>query len=241
VSSLDATLATNAGRTGPADDRPLNAEEYALLQRLLSDPFSIPIQFKTWLVSYLETSDMTLPISAISGLKSILGITGVGSGTLGILPAGLIFPFGGLSAPSGSKLCDGTAYSRSVEARLFAAIGTAYGAPDGSSFNVPDLQGRIPVGRGANSDVDTLGKTESPAVLVANRRPKHRHSPHTHSFPTPFVAKNANPSTGGAGDAGGDRSQFTVSGTGATDGGTGVGSDPLDTPAFQVVNFIIIS
>jgi hypothetical protein len=53
------------------DDRPLNAREYQLLQRLLSDPFSLPMGFKTWLVGYLETSDVTLPMSAIMGLPTV--------------------------------------------------------------------------------------------------------------------------------------------------------------------------
>ena len=40
-------------------------------------------------------------------------------------------------------LCDGGAYSRAAYARLFAEIGTKYGAGDGSTtFNVPDPRGR---------------------------------------------------------------------------------------------------
>ena len=49
-------------------EKPLTDEERALLQRLLSDPFSIPQQFKTWLVAYLEGSDMLLARSSIQGL-----------------------------------------------------------------------------------------------------------------------------------------------------------------------------
>lgn len=62
-------------------------------------------------------------------------------------PAGTILPYAGAVAPQGWLLCDGSAVSRTVYAALFQATSTAYGAGDGSStFNVPDLRGRAPVG-----------------------------------------------------------------------------------------------
>lgn len=160
---------------GPADDRPLNEQEYQLLQRLLSDPFSFPAPFKAWLISYLETSDMNLPISAINGLAGILGIAGIGGGggALSILPAGIILPFGGAAAPNGSKLCDGAAYNTTTEARLFAAIGYRYGGA-GASFSVPDYRGRSPVGVGTHADVNALGKSDG--LPASSRTPRHSHT-----------------------------------------------------------------
>jgi microcystin-dependent protein len=65
-----------------------------------------------------------------------------------LLPAGVILPYGGASAPSGYLLCYGQAVSRSTYAALFSAIGTAYGVGDGTTtFNVPDLRGRVPAGK----------------------------------------------------------------------------------------------
>lgn len=65
-----------------------------------------------------------------------------------LLPAGVILPYGGSSAPTGYLLCYGQAVSRSTYATLYAAIGTAYGAGDSSTtFNVPDLRGRVPAGK----------------------------------------------------------------------------------------------
>lgn len=59
------------------------------------------------------------------------------------IPAGIVLPYGGSTAPAGWILCDGTAVSRTTYARLFTAIGTAYGSGDGSTtFNVPDMRGR---------------------------------------------------------------------------------------------------
>ena len=53
---------------------------------------------------------------------------------------GIILPFAGNGAiPAGYLLCDGSAVSRTMFPDLFAAIGTIYGAGDGSTtFNVPD-------------------------------------------------------------------------------------------------------
>lgn len=60
---------------------------------------------------------------------------------------GVIFPFGGTTAPNGFLMCYGQAVSRTTYAALFATIGTAFGAGDGSTtFNVPDLRGRVPAG-----------------------------------------------------------------------------------------------
>lgn len=55
------------------------------------------------------------------------------------LPRGIVFPFGGSTAPSGFLLCDGSAISRTTYADLFQVIGTTYGSGDGATtFNLPN-------------------------------------------------------------------------------------------------------
>jgi microcystin-dependent protein len=67
----------------------------------------------------------------------------------GYIPHGIIFPYGGSSAPTGFLECDGSAVSRETYADLFTATSTTYGTGDGSTtFNVPDLRGRCPIGEG---------------------------------------------------------------------------------------------
>lgn len=59
-------------------------------------------------------------------------------------------------------LADGAAIDRTAYADLFAIIGTTYGVGNGSTtFNVPDLQGRVPLGDGSGSGLTarTLGET----------------------------------------------------------------------------------
>lgn len=78
-----------------------------------------------------------------------------------LVPAGCIMQYGASSAPSGWLLCDGSAVSRSTYATLFAIISTTYGSGDGSTtFNLPNLKGRVPVGRdAADTSFDVLGET----------------------------------------------------------------------------------
>lgn len=98
-----------------------------------------------------------------------------------LIPAGTMILFGGTSTPSGWFWCDGSAYSRTTYAALFAAIGTTWGVGDGSTtFNVPDLRGRAPIGVGQGSGLTnrTLGSKigeESHALTLAEN------GPHTHT------------------------------------------------------------
>lgn len=67
-------------------------------------------------------------------------------------PSGAILQFAGSSAPANWLLCDGALVSRTTYANLFTAIGTTYGAGDGSTtFKLPDLRGRVPIGAGQGS------------------------------------------------------------------------------------------
>lgn len=60
--------------------------------------------------------------------------------------AGFIKAFGSGTPPSGYLECDGSSLLRASYPALFSAIGTAWGAADGSRFNLPDLRGRFPRG-----------------------------------------------------------------------------------------------
>ena len=76
----------------------------------------------------------------------------------GASPSGLVAGFGVAVAPTGWLLCNGAAVSRTTYATLFAVLGTTYGAGDGSTtFNVPNLQGRFPIGAGTGSQKNASG------------------------------------------------------------------------------------
>jgi len=107
-----------------------------------------------------------------------------------LIPAGTIVQYGGATAPSGWALCDGATYSRTnaTYSRLFAAIGTTYGAGDGTTtFEVPNLKGRIPVGYDATQiEFDTLAETggAKTVALTAAQLPSHTHGVGTYSIGT---------------------------------------------------------
>ena len=100
--------------------------------------------------------------------------------------AGVIKMYAGTTAPLGWLICDGSAVSRTVYAKLFHAIGTTYGAGDGSTtFNLPDLRGRTPVGVGTGTatgaTAHTLGEkagSETQTLSTANL-PAHTHGSKT--------------------------------------------------------------
>lgn len=73
-------------------------------------------------------------------------------------PSGLVCCFGGTVAPTGWLLCNGAAVSRITYATLFTAIGTTYGAGDGTTtFNVPNPVGRVIIGAGTGAGGGTSG------------------------------------------------------------------------------------
>ena len=97
-----------------------------------------------------------------------------------LTPSGSITMFGGALAPLGYLLCDGSAVSRTLFADLFTAIGTTYGVGNGTTtFNVPDLRGRAPIGAGAGVGLTphalaATGGAET-VTLDATMMPSHTH------------------------------------------------------------------
>lgn len=79
---------------------------------------------------------------------------------------GSIQAFGGTGTPDGFLYCNGQTVSRIEYADLFAAIGTAYGAGDGSTtFHLPDFRGNFLRGQsdGIGADPDAASRVASNA------------------------------------------------------------------------------
>ena len=91
---------------------------------------------------------------------------------------GAIMSFAKSTAPGGWLIADGSALSRGTYADLFAAIGTTYGAGNGSTtFNLPDLRGRVSVGKNTGTFA-TLGGTGGAEThtLSTTEIPSHTHT-----------------------------------------------------------------
>ena len=101
---------------------------------------------------------------------------------LPLVPPGVISQYAGSTAPSGYLLCDGQSLLTSSYPGLFSAIGYQYGG-SGPNFNVPNLQNRIPVGKGSETEFDTLGETggSKTHTLTVNEMPSHTHTQDAHN------------------------------------------------------------
>jgi microcystin-dependent protein len=85
------------------------------------------------------------------------------------VPAGVLLPFGGATAPAGWLLCDGSAVSRTAYAALFASLSIAWGYGDTSTtFNLPDMRGRFPRGRDGGIGRDPNASTRTASNLGGN-------------------------------------------------------------------------
>ncbi len=79
-----------------------------------------------------------------------------------VVPSGSIIDFGAETPPTGWLECNGASLLRAgAYANLFAVIGTAHGAVDGTHFNLPDHRGRFKRGWDdtANNDPDHASRT----------------------------------------------------------------------------------
>lgn len=150
------------------------------------------------------------------------------------VPPGTLFPYAGTIEPSGFLFCSGNAVSRTTYSTLFAAIGTTYGSGDGSTtFNLPDLRGRVIAGRDdmsgtaasrltsnvAGSTLGATGGVQSHTLTIAEM-PLHGH---------PTRVSTGTSSADGSGgimlDTGSDGNYSAHTGTPGTTPGDQVGGE----------------
>lgn len=89
--------------------------------------------------------------------------------------------FAGNFAPQGWALCDGSLLSIAQYDVVFSLLGTTYGGDGVSTFALPDLRGRLPIGAGQGQGLSNrvIGEQigmEKVSLVAANT------PPHTHAF-----------------------------------------------------------
>ena len=170
---------------------------------------------------------------------------------------GQIVMFAGTSAkvPTGWKICDGSALSRTTYSNLYDVIGTTWGSGNGSTtFNIPDLRGRAPIGAGSGTGLtsrtlgDTVGAETVKLTAAQSGLPAHTHT---------LAGKVAYTADGFAGDqyssltGSGNKAVRTetasdgvhnMSATGAVSGGASAASSAHNNmQPSAVVNYIIFT
>lgn len=99
------------------------------------------------------------------------------------MDVGSIILYPGSVAPEGFLVCDGSAVSRSDYSALFDVIGVTYGAGDGyTTFNLPNLSGKVTLGTSLNYVEGSTGGEESHS-LTSTEIAEHSHEvpSHTHA------------------------------------------------------------
>jgi microcystin-dependent protein len=88
---------------------------------------------------------------------------------------GEIRMFAGNFAPAGWMFCSGELLPISENETLFQLIGTTYGGDGQSTFQLPDLRGRLPLHQGNSAILAQTGGSEEVTLTVA-QIPSHRHA-----------------------------------------------------------------
>ena len=84
---------------------------------------------------------------------------------------GLMFAFGGNFAIRGYALCSGQLLPIAQNTALFSILGTTYGGNGQTTFTLPDLRGRAPIGFGpglSNYDLGQFSGAETVTLLTGN-------------------------------------------------------------------------
>ncbi|HVX58484.1 MAG TPA: tail fiber protein, partial [Candidatus Saccharimonadales bacterium] len=264
--------ASDAIKIQDAGSNTLNVYTSGTLQTSLDASGNFILSGNGLLVMGTKASDPTCTNGATYYNSTTNTFRGCANGTWndfslgGAIPAGTISPYAGSTAPAGYFIADGSPVSRTTYSALFAVIGTTYGTGDGSTtFNLPDLRGRVAVGLGTNADVSSLGANDG--SVLASRTPRHNST-----YNTPSISRSADVILN---DPGHSHSIYNFFGGGVTQNGalcgcnngggttstnssfTGItvsqqpnfslsggsvgpgGSRPTDTPAYVTLNYII--
>lgn len=145
--------------------QPFNKEQLAYLQQLITN------RNKSLRHEVSDHLDNSLPVKKLENgaagqVVSTDGNTTYWSDAIADIwasRAGNVVAHAGSTAPDGALLCYGQAVSRTTYSKLFAAIGTTYGSGDGvTTFNVPDLRGRVWAG------LDNIGGSDAGRLSWAN-------------------------------------------------------------------------
>jgi microcystin-dependent protein len=116
---------------------------------------------------------------------------------------GCIFMFAGNFAPRGYAFCAGQLLPISQNTALFSLLGTTYGGNGQTTFALPDLRGRSPIGSGQGPGLSNISLGEQAGTenvtLLSTNMPIHNHALQASNA----SATGGTPSGNSLGDTGG--------------------------------------
>ncbi|MBC7776411.1 MAG: phage tail protein [Phycisphaerae bacterium] len=161
-----------------------------------------------------------------------------------------IMMFAGNFAPRAWMFCNGALQSIANNEALFALLGTTYGGDGQTTFALPDLRSRIPVGTGNGAGLTgvTLGEVGGTETVTLNQSQLPAHS-HTMSASVGTTSANANGTNNPTGVLASTSAATYLplsSSTGTTLAGANVvvgpqgNSQPIEiVQSYQAINYVI--
>jgi len=163
---------------------------------------------------------------------NLTGIEGTATGT--------ILPWSAASIPTGFLECAGAAVSRSTYSALFAIVGTTYGVGDGSStFNLPNLQDNVPIGKSPGKALASTGGANTVSVTATGNVGG---STANATLSTAQLASHSHPAAATMAPAGGGNpgTKAAAGSTGAAGSGQGHSHNMSATFSGSAVNAAIV-
>jgi microcystin-dependent protein len=152
---------------------------------------------------------------------------------------GSIILFAGNFAPRGYALCEGQTLPIAQNTALFSLLGTTYGGNGTTTFALPDLRGRAPIGPGQGPGLASYVLGEQAGVetvtLSTSQLPAHNHPLQSSSGEqtTDRPTSGGGLARGGAYISSGDASDVSI-------GPTAGGNQPHENrPPYLALNYII--
>lgn len=177
IEQTDINLGTNTIVENYSVIAKINLKEDTISVRTQKDPYTakmVDLYEQPDADSELLIGTFTFDKGVIKNIIQEKGMTVVKEN-----PVGSLTQYAGATAPIGWLLCQGQAISRTSYAKLYAVLSTTYGIGDGSTtFNLPNLSGRVPVGKSSDAEFNALGKLSGAKThtLTVNEMPNHAHT-----------------------------------------------------------------
>lgn len=143
------------------------------------------------------------------------------------VPIGSVLIWMSTTPPEGWLICNGRTLNRADYPDLFKVLGTRFGSTSSTTFSIPNMGGRMPIGEGGTFHLGGVGG-EAAHKLTVDEMPSHNHG----------VGGNiVNRADGTSGFR--ELAAVPVGGNNSTSAFTGGGREHNNMPPYIGVNFII--